>query len=1746
MPLDKRPYIGTWKLNNQELVQHTPDALVYLNGDLTLPGCTKCRGRIDIQKFITEVSVDAGTEAGSASATFSLAIPLHHTDSFARDAKFILRPGLEVNIYMRGYFPVMGLFSALAEPTAATGIQGASTVPRKPVTDEDPVISKDVPEVVADGFRRMKLKTDQQENAALIYNMLTEAGYTPAAAVAAIVQSYGESGLHNVKQKGGPGLGLFQLDPGGLGKESRVFEVGKVAGTADTATTYNALDPETNIKRIIAAIPSSSPASKVSVNEGKSPSQNFTAFYGSSLGLGNRNPKELPWRNKTVQYTRPQWEAKWDGGHEKRQKRGKAWFGAAWEDPNFSATVAAAEKAKAAAAVASLQTPGVQNAGQETEAPPKTSSGEIVQGEFGPSFLEAMGLDGLGIEDTMAYPYYHVFHGVVTSTNINWAGGVSSIQVTCNSMLHFWQYHNMSTNASVFGARPTNSKNKMSLVGNNFTGMHPYAIMYKLHYDTAGAAGSVGFALSDKSNQKAKTYSGETLFSLNLRYWEKRFAQGTRLRMHGATGELFTTMAAAWLSRKSAGAMTRALRDRYKDPKDFGTKTNIGSQMTAVGLYSGPNVRSALEATKFADKSKPTEQAKFEINILEMQAFVSNIGDWGNINLFESSYESKLDVAQKVCGITGFEFYQDVDGDFVFKPPMWNLDTSSSRVYRLEDIDLINIAFSEKEPQVTYMTVKGSAFQNLLGTGTENEWGVRGQFLDYRLIAQFGWRPGTYETNYFNDPKSMFFAAVNRMDVMNIGVNSASVTIPIRPELRPGYPVYIPYLDCYYYCSSFAHSHSVGGQCTTALQLVGKRSKFYAPGTPSREGEQTKQGISSIDLGDTLLPERPLEVRDPSGKPRLSGFPNVIMALDPTKVNPLFYIVGTDIENIADMRVIKDLLRMASSNEFGIIKEVSSEGTATYYTYTRVIPGIAPETTGRSEDIPFFLDTGNESGPVEKAKKKGPKGKKADSEGPINILFAAREYSQLLKAGIKKGADSKQKIDAVHRDINNLQNQYAAAHNNPKRQGDGKEAAQLEKTMAELTKKIQAAQDKLSALQGQLAEAKGKLEAEWEDFDQHPAVALLLNILSETMWAYRSQADFQGRSDLSSTVNLLDMLSDKKATFSNGQQPGQYRYYSASHPNPVQQGPRQSKYENKHLETLSPAELTRTPPDTVPTVMMYTKNPQGGPGEIPPEAQLVPGTPQVGIRVLTSKPGHPKGEVYATSEVMELMFTVQDVTLLKNVTTHGNLAHVSGVGPAVTAKVNELLKPSAEPATNRAFAATFKDAWDNVAGRAEAGVVAMKAAASDGSKTKSIFLKAKSSFPMPTTVTVGTKSVTLSHEIGMYKYAGNADGKVDLGVTITKKPLAALVGKVQAALAKNMLKQVATALKACDSAEMKADQAKRDAAVSAFNNGFTVGAASKAKSKGATTTKVYKGETTYSPVFPVSDAQGYHVLGSYRYGRGVSIDPEGVFAQLHKHDIFSLLDKNLVDQILKFYVEHGNIGVPTYETKMKKGKTVTVPVTTKGTAANRADQAKYLNDEALRQLRSKNLTDKQILDYSAAINKGSETSQLDFDLANLFVNSESAIQKIPLVNAAFSLADLNPQPTGHICNCKAAEASMQLEAFGQTGFIPVGASGAKTQEGYGTSPDDAVTRWVRAGSEVAAAQWDLQQQALRGQMLDKGSSGVVSQFLGTLGIDSVAQGEQDSFIAQGRDATEAQKQALLKAYAAARTAKNKLKKGEEK
>lgn len=632
MGLENRPFIGSWRADGQTIIQHTPDCVITINGYAEIPGCPSCNGRIDIQKYVTAVTVDPSLEP-PAGATVTLSIPSVDNQFFFRDGDFLLQPGLEIRIYMRGFFA------------------------QKFLTRED-------------------------------------------------------------------------ADKAGI---------------------------------------------------------------------------------------------------------------AAFDPSNYA-----------------------------------------------------------------VYPYYHVFHGVVTEASHGYANGDYSASLTCADVLHFWNNLKVSTNGAVFGVRPDNSLVDPTLVGHTFREASPYSIIYTLFRVGFGAAGGVEFDLNQQSNVAASSAAlGTSLYKAAALYWETKWSsRSLNLKMYGADGTLYNGFTQAALSGQTEGLLGNktvelqakiASQGNGRDKKGFDTTTSpdILGLIRSLG-YNPLSTRVALTTT--ADGKSQTG-----IDVTKMQAFILDLSAIGNVNLFETEYASKMEIVEAVKQITGFEFYQDVDGSLVFKPPFYNLDTSTDPVYVIEDSALISISESSKEPEVTMVKVKGSAYQPNVNMGLEAWIIPTAIFIDYRLVAQFGWRDQTFECNYLTDTRSLYLTAINRLDLLNVAAKSATITIPLRPEIRPGYPVYIQFIDSYYYITSMSHSFTVGGNCTTTLQGVAKRSKFNAPGVPPGTREPS---VSDIRLDNLYLPAVPLYVKTQdysnvnrgsaefqaqqfaaSGPLRHQGFPNVVMAISPESVN---------------------------------------------------------------------------------------------------------------------------------------------------------------------------------------------------------------------------------------------------------------------------------------------------------------------------------------------------------------------------------------------------------------------------------------------------------------------------------------------------------------------------------------------------------------------------------------------------------------------------------------------------------------------------------------------------------------------------------------------------------------------------------------------------------------------------------------------------------------------------------------------
>jgi len=1340
MGLESRPFVGTWRLGRNQVVQTAPDSLVYINGQMSVPGCPVCNGRINIQEFVTEVSVDLGTEPGSASASFTLSVPVHHNETLARDARFIFRPGLEVQIYMRGYFPVAGMFT--------------------------------------------------------------------------------------------------------------------------------------------------------------------------------------------------------HGGTENKE-----------------------------------------------------------------------------FKDILAYPYYPTFHGVVIQVGHSYSAGVQTISIQCASILHFWQYQQVSTNAAIFGPKPTNSGLKSSELGHNYSGQHPYEIMWHIHNDFVSASAGVGFVLSQRTNQTA-SFNGEALQSVTAKYWEERFkSRFIKLRMHGATGTLFNAAQAAYVGRASSEKLLSDFKNRFAAPKPGTNKSPLSTARTLEG--GKPEISSALDSlgvTKPGGDENGESQG-FELNLVEMKAFVNDISQYGGFNLFESTYESKLDIANKVCEITGFEFYQDVDGDFVFKPPMYNLDTSGSRVYRIEDIDIINISFDEKEPQATYITTKGSHFKNLAGHGVDNEWGVQGQYIDWRLVAQFGWRPNDFETAYYNNKSAIFFAAMNRLDTLNAPCRSAAVTIPIRPEIRPGYPVYIPYLDAFYYCNNFSHSYSVGGQCTTNLQLIAKRAKFFAPKDPM------KTGIGAIDLSNMLLPPGPLQVQDSNGRPALAGFPNVVMSIDPAGIDPREVMLGGNMY-IPSEDALAGIVKMALDKN--IISHPEGRTGGPYYIFH----------SGSDGQADIAIEFSNKFDPDDTSsvlqENFGGGGR------PLSLNAAVEE----LKVKHKSIEDTKiiaqKDIDKLIKEQKALEKQLASAKT------DAQKTA--------LTAKIQKNQDAINRKASAVAMSQNMMEEDWTKTGEVTAI--------KTLWALIQSVvgnSFGGDIEASSTTFLLSMLADKKASISTGSLPGSFRYYSASHPDPSQQGLRLASV--NATASNSGISLGSCELDSPATVTGFSQasilQHQSG---WTPEATFVDGmTVTNGIKVRTGDPAFKDGKVIATSEIRELMFTPVNYRMDSVAMETLNVADIGIASDSI--RMSIIASARSQAATNGKAGVTLGDVFSSWVSTVNRNFQAAFAAASEIGSGLPVygFIDAVES------CVISNVSISLSDIPKDRLIAGKAFGVADwsdisLWNQVAEQYAATLWNQQIAP------KNVAwpKALKAAGGLNEETQKKILTTFYTSLAGSFGVrnsvvykeqlSKKTKAKEKGQ---KGSKHPTKFAPVFPVSDSRGYEVVGSQRYGRDVDSDSGGVWSDLISRNVLEALDSRTVDDVVN--LAYG--------------------------------QRKGLTGERMKQLVQNIMAQDPESDRTIKLGAMAARNQLDVGLRNWYKDTKDAVTKIQLVNAAYTLANLTP--TGRNtppCSCRTAEANIMLEDAQSSSFVSVVA-------GMVVSPtSDAVTQYATKATAAAGIDWKMRQDALRGTTVDRQRSSTVEFF----------------------------------------------------
>jgi hypothetical protein len=96
---------------------------------------------------------------------------------------------------------------------------------------------------------------------------------------------------------------------------------------------------------------------------------------------------------------------------------------------------------------------------------------------------------------------------------------------------------------------------------------------------------------------------------------------------------------------------------------------------------------------------------------------------------------------------------------------------------------------------------------------------------------------------YGMNGKQLRMIAAAEMARRNGQAFTGGVSIPLRPEMRLGYPVYIEHIDTCYYVTGITHSVVFGSSATTDLSLQFRRERIFEDGT---------SGLPNVKYGDVL------------------------------------------------------------------------------------------------------------------------------------------------------------------------------------------------------------------------------------------------------------------------------------------------------------------------------------------------------------------------------------------------------------------------------------------------------------------------------------------------------------------------------------------------------------------------------------------------------------------------------------------------------------------------------------------------------------------------------------------------------------------------------------------------------------------------------------------------------------------------------------------------------------------------------
>lgn len=422
--------------------------------------------------------------------------------------------------------------------------------------------------------------------------------------------------------------------------------------------------------------------------------------------------------------------------------------------------------------------------------------------------------------------YRRVFKGLVSHIGYNDNGRTLEISVQCLGTLHLLELMQINLNPSVQAAISTGVGN--TVFASIFANKNPYQILASL---LTYGLNSAGFQQTNLS-QETPAQSSD--------------------RFHQA------------VSRGYIAKWQAILNNVAKDIHIYGTsyKDHPDKSKTKQSDTFGSKAKNELPATVYLpDQTEPEQQ-----NDLYYGKIRSYLPDMAvtDINLLNSKIVSRMEYIRQMIHAIAFEGYQDVDGKIIIKPPLYNLDVTqlgprdqstsptpegsgdpysaltnplteiheetNPFVVHLSEILTENETEDQAAIRKTRMTCMGNIMPGFQINYVDETLAV-GEWVDIPKLQKFGLREEpTVKVPWLSNNKMTLSAhAVSETVRANRGYRTYSITIPIRPELKLGFPMYIPHKDMYGYIKSINIQYQVGGSATMSVMLDSIRRRVLIP-----------------------------------------------------------------------------------------------------------------------------------------------------------------------------------------------------------------------------------------------------------------------------------------------------------------------------------------------------------------------------------------------------------------------------------------------------------------------------------------------------------------------------------------------------------------------------------------------------------------------------------------------------------------------------------------------------------------------------------------------------------------------------------------------------------------------------------------------------------------------------------------------------------------------------------------------------